>query len=82
MRDRPLVRSTAMSANPPEFSTRDFELPSRTQALWFWFRIRMLTLQRLAQDAASPHVRRWPSKPAAQSTLTHAPVLAELSTPL
>lgn len=82
MRDRPLVRSTAMSANPPEISTRDFELPSRTQALWFWFRIRMLTLQRIAQDAASPHVRRWPSKPAAQSTLAHAPVLAELSTPL
>lgn len=71
-----------MSANPPETRPPTFELPSRTQALWFWFRIRMLTLQRMVQDATSPHVRRWPSKPAVQSALADAPVLAELSTSL
>ena len=71
-----------MSANLPETRPPAFELPSRTQALWFWFRIRMLTLQRMAQDAAAPHVRRWPPQPRTQSALADAPALAELNTPL
>ncbi|WP_218242334.1 VanW family protein [Comamonas fluminis] len=69
------------SAAPAEPST-PFTLPSRRQALWFWLRIRLLTAQRLAQDALSPHVRRWPAVPATQSPLAQASVIAELRSPL
>ena len=69
------------SAAPAEPST-PFTLPSRRQALWFWLRIRLLTAQRLAQDALSPAVRRWPAVPATQSPLAQAPVIAELRSPL
>ena len=47
--------------------------PSRAKALWFWFRIRCLTLQRIAQDAINPQLGRWPHA-AADDTLA---VLAE-----
>ena len=73
-----------MSALPPDSATHStpFTLPSRRQALWFWLRIRLLTVQRLAQDALSPHVHRWPAVPATQSQLAQAPVIAELRSPL
>ena len=47
--------------------------PSRAKALWFWFRIRCLTLQRIAQDAFNPQLGRWPHA-ALDDTL---PILAE-----
>ena len=76
-----------MSALPPDRATSaapvtPFTLPSRRQALWFWLRIRLLTAQRLAQDALSPAVRRWPAVLATQSPLAQAPVIAELRSPL
>ena len=71
-----------MSALPPETSAPGFVLPSRMQALWFWTRIRLLTLQRMAQDLRAPHIRRWPAVAAAHSALAQAPVLAEVHSPL
>ena len=70
-----------MSALPPETSAPGFVLPSRMQALWFWTRIRLLTLQRMAQDLRAPHIRRWPAVAAAHSALAQAPVLAEVHSP-
>ena len=47
--------------------------PSRAKAFWFWFRIRCLTLQRIAQDAFNPQLTRW-QHAALDDTL---PILAE-----
>lgn len=57
-------------------------LPSRAEAVWFWLRVRGLTLRRLWLDAWRREPRRWPRQPAEGSALAGAPVLAELSTPL
>lgn len=57
-------------------------LPDRRKALWFWIRVRLLTLQRSLRNVIDRHHRRWKVTPAKQSPLSHAPILAEFSSPL
>ena len=57
-----------------------FTPPSRSQALWFWLRIRLLTLQRIARDAVDAQLATWPAQPA--GPLRQAPVRASISSPL
>jgi len=58
------------------------DLPDRQQALWFWVRTRLLSLRRWLRNALDPAHRRWPRIPVEESTLTDAPVIAHISTPL
>lgn len=57
-------------------------LPSRSAAAWFWLRIRLLTAQRIAQDAVNPRLRRWASVPVAGSALQQAPVAGQCQSDL
>ncbi len=61
-------------------SLPSFTPPSRTQALWFWLRIRLLTLQRIARDAVDAQLATWPAQP--NGPLHQAPVRASVNSPL
>lgn len=57
--------------------TRAAATPSRAQALWFWFRIRCLTLARIAKNGLDSSIRRWPRASHAHSALLDAPVIGQ-----
>ena len=64
----------------PTQALPSFTPPSRSQALWFWLRIRLLTLQRIARDATDAQLATWPAQP--NGPLHQAPVRASVSSPL
>ena len=70
----PQPRTPHLSALP------SFTPPSRVQAAWFWLRIRLLTLRRMARDVADPQLATWPAQP--DGGLRDAPVRASVSAPL
>jgi glycosyltransferase involved in cell wall biosynthesis len=63
-----------MTRSPPALQP-EWQVPSRTQALSFWLRSRLL---RLAHTARGPRARRW----SARDTLADAPIIAQSRTRL
>jgi len=57
-------------------------LPDRQQALWFWVRVRLLSLRRALRNLFDSKHRRWPTVAAEHSALADAPIIATVSTPL